>query len=103
MSSLPPSGFGPPVTGPGPGAQQPSSGKAMASLILGIAGIFVVPLICSILAIVYGNQAKREIAASGGTMSGDGLAKAGVILGWVGIGLIVVGIVLGLVFVVAVS
>jgi len=105
MSTPPFSGFDPSVPGQ-PGTPQ-SSGKALASLVLGIAGVFVVPLICSILAIVYGNQAKQEIAASGGTMSGEGLAKAGVIIGWVGVALgvaLVVAGILGLVlFVLAVA
>jgi hypothetical protein len=37
-----------------------------------------------IIAIVLGNKASKEIVASGGAQSGDGQAKAGVILGWVG-------------------
>lgn len=56
---------------------------------LGICGLVVLPLVCSVLAVIFGNQAKREIRASGGAISGGGLAKAGVILGWIGIALLV--------------
>jgi hypothetical protein len=65
----------------------PESGNATAALLLGIAGLFVCPIICSILAIVYGKKAYEEIDASRGYMRGRGQAQAGVILGWVGLGL----------------
>src|SRR6476660_7906837 len=38
-----------------------TSGKAIASLVLGIGGFVIFPLVLSILAIVLGRQAKREI------------------------------------------
>ena len=41
----------------------------------------------SVLALVFGYQAKREIEASGGTQGGEGMATAGIILGWIGVGL----------------
>ena len=37
-------------------------------------------------------MAKGEIRNSGGTLSGDGLATAGLVLGYIGIGLTVLGI-----------
>lgn len=84
----------PPPPPPQYGAPQPpyggtppsTSGKAIASLVLGIVGLLTCGcLIGSILAIVFGNLAKKEIAASGGAKSGAGLAKAGFILGIVGV------------------
>ena len=65
----------------GPG----SSGKATAALVLGILGLVFCPLICSVLALVFGYQGRREIDASGGQMSGRGGATAGIVLGWVGV------------------
>ena len=44
----------------------------------------------SVLAIVLGAIARNQIKASGGQVGGDGLAKAGIILGCVGVGLILV-------------
>lgn len=72
----------------------PSSGKATASLVLGICGLVVCPLVCSVLALVFGLQARKEIDRSGGAVGGRGLAQAGVVLGWVGIGLSALGIAL---------
>ena len=62
-----------------------NNGKAIASMVLGIFGIFSFPIISSIIALVLGVQARREIAASGGWQTGESMAKAGIILGWVGI------------------
>ena len=62
-----------------------TSGKATAALVLGILGFVLCPFICSVLALVYGYQARNEIDGSGGRISGRGLATAGIILGWVGI------------------
>ena len=70
----------------------PTSGEATASLILGICGLVVCPLVCSVLAIVYGRRAQREIAASGGRLGGDSYASAGIITGWVGLGLCALGL-----------
>jgi hypothetical protein len=76
------------------------SGKATASMVLGIVGLvsllcawifFQVPaLVLGILAIVFGHQAKGEIAASPG-MEGEGQAKAGFIMGIITTALSAVG------------
>lgn len=65
-------------------AQRRTEGSAIASLVLGIAGFLFCPLVCSILAIIFGNQAKSKIAVDP-SLEGEGMAKAGVILGWIGI------------------
>jgi hypothetical protein len=83
--------------------QQDSSGKALASLILGICGLVVCPLVCSILAIVLANQAYAEIDASRGRLGGRQNAQVGLILGWVGVGLCVAGIGLFVLFILAAS
>lgn len=62
-----------------------TDGQAVASLVLGIAGIVICPIVCSIIAIVLGNQAKARLAADP-ALEGEGLARAGVILGYVGLG-----------------
>ncbi len=56
----------------------------MASLITGIAGYVTCPLVLHIVAIVLGNQALGRIR-SDPSLEGDGMAKAGVILGWIGV------------------
>jgi uncharacterized protein DUF4190 len=84
-----------------PGAQQ-SSGKSTAALVLGILGLVLCPLICSVLALVFGYQARREIDGSGGRLTGRGNATAGIVLGWIGvaivvafIGLVILGLAVG--------
>ena len=75
------------------GAPPPqTSTNATVALVLGICGFVVCPLICSILAIVFANKAYAEIDRSGGRIGGHGMAQAGLILGWIGVGLCVLGI-----------
>ena len=62
----------------------PNSGKATASLVLGIVGLLICPLICSGLAIIFGVLARNEIQESGGAIGGLGMARAGLILGVIG-------------------
>jgi hypothetical protein len=75
----------------GPPPQQ-THGKATAALVLGIVGITMCPIITSILAIVFAKQAYREIDYGGGRYTGRDMAKAGLILGWVGLALWGLGI-----------
>jgi hypothetical protein len=70
-----------------------NNGLAIASLVLGILWIY---WIGSILALVFGYMAKNQIDRSGGTQSGRGLAIAGIVLGWVGVGILLLLIVLGI-------
>ncbi|MDX6532890.1 MAG: hypothetical protein QOF68_634 [Gaiellales bacterium] len=84
---------------PRPSSQR-TSGNAIASLVLGIAGFVFIPLIPSIIAIVLGNKAKEEMARDP-AVGGDGFATAGVVLGWIGVGLCVFGLALLLLIVVA--
>ena len=72
-------------------ASLPNSTTAIISLIAGILGLTAIPILGSIVAVVTGHMAKGEIARSGGTIGGGGLATAGLILGYVGIGLTVLG------------
>jgi hypothetical protein len=71
--------------------ERQTSGAAIASLVLGIAGLTVFPLIPSILALVFGSRARDEMRADP-AVSGEGLATAGVILGWIGVALSVIGL-----------
>ena len=67
--------------------------NAITALVCGIAGFFVCPVVLHIVAIITGNNAKRNIAANPG-LQGEGMARAGVILGWVGLAifaLVIVG------------
>jgi hypothetical protein len=83
--------------GYGYGGARRTEGTATASLVLGIVGIFVCPIICSELAIIFGVQAKGKIRQDS-SLQGEGMAQAGFILGIVGVviygGLLIVGIIL---------
>jgi hypothetical protein len=60
------------------------NGYAIASLVLSLVSLCGIG---SILAIVFGNMAKRQIRTEGG--EGSGLATAGIIIGWVGLVIVV--------------
>lgn len=68
--------------------------KALWSMILGILGLVCCGLFAGIPALILGNTAKKEIAASGGSQTGGGMATAGVILGIIAIVLSVIQIIL---------
>jgi NhaP-type Na+/H+ or K+/H+ antiporter len=51
------------------------------SLVCGIAGFVICGVVLGVAAIVLANNAQRKIAASNGTLTGYGLARAGRILG----------------------
>ena len=80
---------------PESGELKPKSTTAMISLIAGILGVTAVPFIGSIIAVLTGSIARKEIKESEGALAGDGMAQAGLILGWIGIGFTVLGICLG--------
>jgi hypothetical protein len=65
---------------------------AIISLIAGITGFSVFPLIGSIVAVVTGHMAKKEIRESNGMIGGDGLATFGLVLGYAGLAIGVIGI-----------
>jgi hypothetical protein len=64
---------------------KPTSNLALASLILGILGWTIIPTIGSIAAIITGHMAKNEIKSSMGALGGDGMATAGLVLGYANI------------------
>jgi hypothetical protein len=106
--SLPASGM-PPATAQQPGApgvpyappvsEGETSTGAVLSLVFGLLGLFFfLPVIGSIVAVVAGHIARRNIRESNGRLKGDGLALAGLITGYIGIGLVLIGCALVLLF-----
>jgi hypothetical protein len=55
---------------------------AIASLVLGITWLY---WIGSILAVVAGHTALRQIGQANGRQQGGGMAVAGIVLGWTGV------------------
>ncbi len=76
-----------------------TNSKAIASLIFGIINYVFLPVIGAIIAVVLGGQARTEISRNP-EEGGNGLATAGIILGWITIvgvlALVVVGIIAGM-------
>jgi hypothetical protein len=64
-----------------------TSGKAIVSL---ICGVFFLILPVAMAAIVFGHLSRSEIRKSAGRLKGNGLAIAGLVLGYVGVALIAV-------------
>jgi hypothetical protein len=89
MQPAPP-GWGGPAPGtiyPGSGAApSPTSGLAIAALVTGL--FFWCCAIPGIVAIVLGHLALEQIEDSGGVKRGRGMAITGIVLGWVGIGIV---------------
>ena len=95
--------YAPPAAMEGSGSYVPppaSNGKATASMVLGIIStVFatafafwccispIVAVPCGILAIVFGNQVKQAATLDPSLLGELGKAKAGIITGWIGVGL----------------
>jgi hypothetical protein len=76
---------------------------AILSLVLGILGMTpILPLIGSISAVVTGTIARREILAKPHEFSGESIARAGLILGWIGVGIALLAVIALLLFLVPV-
>jgi hypothetical protein len=99
----PPPGYGqhpgypppPPPYGAYPGqpyVARKTNGLAVASLIVGALWIY---WIGSVLALIFGYIAKSQIEKSGDMQEGRGLAVAGIVLGWVGVGVLAILIIAG--------
>lgn len=73
-----------------PGVQKTTNGLAIASMVLGIVWVY---WIGSILALIFGYIAKGQINQSVGRQGGRGMAIAGIVLGWVGIGFLCLAII----------
>jgi hypothetical protein len=69
-----------------------ASSLAIASLVSGVLGWTLLPLIGCIVAVVTGHMARAEIRRAGGAVGGDGLAIAGLVLGWLGIAMAVAAV-----------
>jgi hypothetical protein len=69
---------------------RPTNGMAIASMVLGILWLY---WIGSILALIFGYVARNEIRKNG--QGGDGMAIAGIVLGWVGVGILTAVLIIG--------
>ena len=70
-----------------------TSTLAVVSLVFGLLGWTALPVIGSLIAIVTGHMARTEIQQSFDSIQGDGLAVAGLVLGWIPIIMLLLAIV----------
>jgi Domain of unknown function (DUF4190) len=90
----------PPGQPPQYGQPKPQAEGATTALILGILGL----VLCQVLAPfawMQGNKALQRIRESGGTLEGEGMAKAGQITGIIGTILLGIGILAGIIAIIA--
>jgi hypothetical protein len=64
-----------------------TSTMAIISLIGGITGWTILPFLGALVGIIFGHIAKSEIKKSGGMVTGNGMATAGLIMGYLSIAL----------------
>jgi len=64
-----------------------NSPLAIVSLISGIASWFLLPFIAAVVAVITGHMAKNEIKKGNGVLTGNGMATAGLVLGYIQLGL----------------
>jgi hypothetical protein len=73
------------------GSVAKTNGFAVASLVLGIVWVY---WIGSVLAVIFGFIALNQIKKLNGVQSGKGMAIAGLVLGFIGIAMIIVVVIL---------
>jgi hypothetical protein len=93
---------GTPVQGPGlvpapvaypatyaapPAPPEKTDDKAIISLVLGIFSLLSFSILAGIPAIILGRMSQKNIRASSGRLTGSRLATAGVVMGWISVGL----------------
>ena len=79
-----------PVAAPA-AAPRSTNGLAIAAMVLGIVWVY---WIGSILALIFGYVARGQIRNANGSQGGNGMAIAGIVLGWVGIGTLALMVIL---------
>jgi Domain of unknown function (DUF4190) len=84
----PPSGYGQPLPYGAPAVRKKTNGLAIASLVCSCAGILFLG-VPGILGIIFGFVARSQIRKSNGTQGGEGLALAGIIVGFAWIAILV--------------
>jgi hypothetical protein len=101
----PPGSYGGYPPGAGYPATPRNDGMAVAALICGICAVvlwlcYAVPgLVLGPIAFFLGLSSRRRIAASGGALTGSGLALAGIITGAIGFGLAILYALVFIVFI----
>ncbi|MDR7192884.1 DUF4190 domain-containing protein [Luteimonas terrae] len=75
-----------------PVAYRQTSAMAIISLVAGLLGWSLLPVIGSVVAIVTGHLARAEIRRRPEALDGDGLAIAGLVLGYLMVAMAIIGL-----------
>jgi hypothetical protein len=67
-----------------------ANGLAIASLVLGIVSLATCNCLTAIPGIILGHMGLGQIRRSGGTQTGRGMALGGLVMGYIGLGLVFV-------------
>ncbi len=81
LPPAPPFQAPPAAPAPSPALRQ-TNALAIVSLVLGLLGWTLLPFLGSLGAVICGHIARAQIRSNPATMEGDGLAIAGLVLGW---------------------
>jgi len=61
---------------------KPTSSLSITSLIMAVLGWTLIPVVGGIIAVITGHLAKKEIRQSNALLGGEGIATAGLVLGY---------------------
>ena len=75
-----------------PVVDRQTSAMAIVSLVAGLLGWSLLPVIGSVVAIVSGHLARAEIRRRPEALEGDGLAIAGLVLGYLMVAMAIIGL-----------
>lgn len=81
----------PPELRPGPLTPPPTHPMAVLSLVFGILTWTLLPFLGAIVAIVLGHVARSDFRRNPGAQNGDGMAVAGLVMGYAQLVLTVIG------------
>ncbi|MCE7032626.1 DUF4190 domain-containing protein [Lysobacter sp. GX 14042] len=81
-----------------PAGGRQTSALAIASLVTGVLSWVVAPVVASLVAVVCGHLARAEIRREPGRLEGDGLAVAGLILGYANLATAALALLVAVVF-----
>ncbi|VXB35269.1 conserved hypothetical protein [Luteimonas sp. 9C] len=81
-----------------PAVPRQSSAMAIVSLVAGLLGWSLLPVIGSVVAIITGHLARAEIRRRPDMLEGDGLAVAGLVLGYLMVAMAILGLLVAILF-----
>jgi hypothetical protein len=95
ITEVPPAASYPPPLGLQVVPAAPTNGMAIASLVCGVLGWVMFPVVAPILAVIFGHIARGQIRQTG--EGGGGMALAGLLLGYINLALCLLALLVGIV------